>query len=346
MYNYENSYLRSFKGQAGSVKPPDKPNPRTADISNDVAVSQRNGIQTVTPDYNVSIPARYTKTGVETLSNGQEVHCYKLNNGQQVYIAPKESAGTILNTYVNTGSMNEKDSERGISHFCEHMAFNGTKGNDGYMKLGAGDVFRQVADMGGYTNASTNFAETNYTISAPLFNDDDFEKMVKIQASMMNNLEMSDNMVDKEHAPVTSEINMYSDMPDNIALNLAIKNLYNINTTSDDVVAGTVDNILNIDSKKVMDYYKNNYYPANMTTVVTGDVEPDEAIEIIAKNFRGENPKKPDRKNEPLKPIEKTIRKDIFSNKAVATTGFVCFNGPANNDFKDGMVINAINYYL
>ena len=346
MHNYTN-YTNSFKANVETPRIENNKSVQSSTASEqNKQPTQTTELQAVTPDYSVTVPTGYSKLGVEKLSNGQEIHCYKLNNGQKVYIAPKESAMTTLNTYVNTGALNEKDDERGISHFCEHMAFNGTKGTDGYLKLGIGDVFRKVGDMGGNTNASTNFAETNYTISIPQFNKSDFETIVKMQASMMNNLEMSENMVDKEHGPVTSEINMYSDMSDCIASNKAIKNLYNIQSSSDDVVAGTVNNILNIDSKKVSDYYKNNYYPANMTTVVTGDVNPDEAIELIAKNFRGENPPKTDRRFEVLKPIEKTVRTDIISNKATATTGVVCFNGPSNNDAKGQILIEAINTFL
>ncbi|MCM1265918.1 MAG: insulinase family protein [Candidatus Gastranaerophilales bacterium] len=346
MHNYTN-YNHSFTSglEAAKIDNAKQIQNNTPEVQSQ-DTPQITEMSTVTPDFNVTVPTGYSKTGVEKLSNGQEIHCYKLNNGQKVYIAPKESAMTTLNTYVNTGAMNEKDEERGISHFCEHMAFNGTKGTDGYMKLGIGDVFRKVGDMGGNTNASTNFAETNYTISIPQFNKSDFETIVKMQSSMMNNLEMSEDMVSKEHGPVTSEINMYSDMSDCMASDAAIKNLYNIQSTSKDIVAGTVDNILNVDSKKVMDYYKNNYYPANMTTVVTGDVNPDEAIEIIAKNFRGENPKNPDRRFENLKPIQKTVRTDIISNKATATTGVVCFNGPANNDPRGQIVIEAVNTFL
>ena len=117
----------------------------------------------VASDFNVKVPQTYTKLGVEKMANGQEIHCYKLANGQRVMIAPMKSPKTFVNTYVNTGAMNEKDGERGISHFNEHMAFNGTLGTDGYMKLGVGDVFRKVAEMGGETNASTGMAETNYT---------------------------------------------------------------------------------------------------------------------------------------------------------------------------------------
>ncbi len=342
MYDYTNSLRDNFRL---SINRANKKDTNTsAPASTNAAKAE--SMPAVTPDYNVVMPVGYTKIGVEKLSNGQEIHCYKLNNGQRVYIAPKESAMTTLNTYVNTGSMNEKDSERGISHFCEHMAFNGTNGTDNYMKLGIGDVFRKVNKMGGRTNASTGFAETNYTISIPQFNKEDFETIVKMQSSMMNNLEMSDEMVEKEHGPVTSEINMYADMPDTIVQNAAIKNLYNIQTTSDDVVAGTVENILNVDKEKVMAYFKNNYYPANMSTVVTGDVNPDEAIEIIAKNFRGQNPTSPDRRFETLKPIEKTVRKDIISNKAVGTTGVVCFNGPAFNNRKDSVAVSVLNEYL
>lgn len=347
MYSYNNSFVDKFKHniRSSGVEKQNQP-PSSIGSINDNSAQGVMELSNVTPDYGVSVPMGYTKTGVEKLVNGQEIHCYRLKNGLKVYIAPKESAKTVLNTYVNTGALNEKDEERGISHFCEHMAFNGTKGTDGYMKLGKGDVFRLVYEMGGNTNASTNYAETNYTISIPQFNKGDFEKIVKMQSSMMSNLEMSEEMTEKEHGPVTSEINMYADMPESVATNAAIKNLYNINTTSDDVVAGRVDNILNINSQKVMDYYKNNYYPSNMTTVVTGDVNPDEAIEIIAKNFKGENPISADRRLEKLTPTQKTVRKDIFSPKAVATTGVVCFNGPANNDTKENIAIEAVNHYL
>lgn len=295
----------------------------------------------VTTDFNVQVPQAYTKLGVEKMANGQEVHCYKLSNGQRVMIAPMKSPKTYVNTYVNTGAMNEKDDERGISHFTEHMAFNGTSGTDGYMKLGVGDVFAKVAEMGGETNASTGMAETNYTIGIPQFDKDDLETAVAMQASMMNNLEMSDAMVDKEHGPVCSEINMYSDFMPEKANNIAKKNLYNISSTSEDLIAGRVDNIKNIDRKKVTDYYKNNYYPANMTTVITGDVEPEEAVKLIAKYFKGENKPNLDRRFEKLTPINKTVRKDVISDKAVSTNSTICFNGPANNNIKEQAAIDV-----
>ncbi len=317
-----------------------KNNSQNQAISEDKPVQNTSLPSNITADFNVKVPQAFTKQGVEKLSNGQEIHCYKLANGQRVMIAPMKTPKTYVNTYVNTGAMNEKDDERGISHFNEHMAFNGTLGTDGYIKLGIGDVFRKVAEMGGCTNASTGMAETNYTIGIPQFDKNDLETAIAMQASMMNNLEMANNMVEKEHGPVCSEINMYSDFMAGKANNIATKNLYNIQSSSEDLVAGRVDNIQNIDKKKVMDYYKNNYYPANMTTVITGDVNPDEAINLIAKHFRGENKPNPDRRFEKLTPITKPVRRDILSDKAIQTDATIAFNGPANNNQREQVALD------
>ena len=61
-----------------------------------------------------------------------------------------ENAPAIVKSYVNVGSMNEPENIKGISHFLEHMAFNGTNGNDGHIKLNQGDSFLKVDEMGGW----------------------------------------------------------------------------------------------------------------------------------------------------------------------------------------------------
>jgi len=72
----------------------------------------------VTPDYNVKKPMAYSKLYDIELPFDLKAHYYKLANGQKVIIVPREGA-TVLKTYVNTGSMNEKDNIRGISHYYE-----------------------------------------------------------------------------------------------------------------------------------------------------------------------------------------------------------------------------------
>ncbi len=294
----------------------------------------------------VNIPCGYTKLGIEKLDNGQEIHNYKLSNGLRVSILPMDTNTTVIRSFVNTGAINEIDSQRGISHFLEHMAFNGTIGSDGYKKLSTGDVFKLVGNIGGNTNAATNFALTDYYIQAPIFYDTDLEEIISIQGSMMNNLSLPESMIEKERGPVISEINMYTDYPEMLAYNTAIKNLYNIKTKSADYIAGSVENIKTLSRDDVLNYYRNNYYPANMYTTLAGDVEPDEAIKLIAKHFHSKVENPPAKKIDTLTPITEPIRRDIISPKTKFTHGFVMLNGPANNNLKDRLIVDLIAKFL
>ena len=228
----------------------------------------------VQPDYSVKIPMTYTKTGDINFPYDTKAHCYKLANGQKVVIVPQDGE-TVLRTYVNTGSMNEPDKIRGISHYIEHNLFNGSEG------LEQGDFFKNVDKMGASTNASTGFAETNYYISSNLLNPSDLENKIKLHASMLETPIFALDKLEKEKGIVNSEINMITSNPENLAINKMLKNLYGIKTTSTDMIGGTTDNITNLTREDVVNYYKNNYYPANMVTVITGDVKPDETMKLI-----------------------------------------------------------------
>ena len=270
---------------------------------------QINELQKVQPDFNVKAPIAYTKTGEMSFPYDTKAHCYKLANGQKVIIIPQEGE-TVVKTYVNTGSMNEPDNLRGISHYIEHNLFNGSEG------LKEGDFFKQTDKMGAYTNASTGFAETNYFISSNLLNEGDLERKIKLHASMLETPLFAIEKLEKEKGIVNSEINMITSRPENIAINKMLKNLYGIKSTSTDMIGGTTDNITNLTREDVVNYYNNNYYPANMVTVITGEVNPDETIKLISKHFTSKKQPSQQRHTEKLAPITKTVREDIISDKA------------------------------
>lgn len=293
----------------------------------------------VTPTYNIKTPLRYSDLGTVDLPENTKAHLFKLENGQRVVIIPKVGP-TVVKTYVNVGSMNEPDRVRGISHFIEHNLFNGSEG------LEAGDFFKTVNKMGAETNASTGFAATDYYIMSNLLKKHDLETEIKIQASMLESPKFAQNMLEKEKGPVTSEINMILDNPDNIATNNTLKLLYNIHSTSKDVIGGTVDNINKLTKEDVVDYYKRNYYPANMVTVITGEVEPDNAMGLISKYFHSTNTKPQPRNFEDLKPIQKSVRNDLISDKTNSAIISLGFNGPKNKDTKDKILLDAFQFFL
>lgn len=289
------------------------------------------------PNYStVKTPLGYAKICEKDLPYGLKAHFYKLSNGQQVVIIPKEGK-TVLRSYVNTGSMNETDNIRGISHYIEHNLFNGSEG----LEAGA---FSQIANkIGAETNASTGLAETNYYISSNLLNDTDLEEEIKIHASMLESPKFATDMLEKEKGIVNSEINMITSNAENLAYQKTIKNLFNIDTKSDDIIGGTTDNITNLTREDVVNYFDKNYYPANIVTVITGEVEPDETVQLLAKHFHSTKTPPEYRHFEKLEPLEKTKREDIISNKTQSAFVTLGFEGPKNNDLKSEIEAIALS---
>lgn len=316
-----------------------KPKHKPAFCAQATQSTQTNQVPDVLPSYNVKIPMTYKKSGELKLPYDYTAHCYKLVNGQKVIIVPKEGE-TVVKTYVSTGSMNEPDKVRGISHYIEHNLFNGSDG------LEAGEFFKTTDEMGASTNASTGFAETNYYISSNLLHDEDLEKKIKIHASMLETPKFATEMLEKEKGIVNSEINMILGYADNIVANETLRKLYNIQSSSKDLIGGTTNNITNLTREDVIDYYNNNYYPANMVTVITGEIEPEKTVQLLAKYFNAPNKISHQRKFEDLKPIEKTVRQDIISDKATATYIMLGFNGPQNKNAQDIIHIQALSELL
>ena len=163
----------------------------------------------------------YTKTGELKISDDLTAQCYKLANGQKVVIVPKDGT-TVVKTYVNTGSMNEPDNLRGISHYIEHNLFNGSE------DLGDKVFFDEVNKMGANTNASTSFSVTDYYISSNLLDDTDLENKIKLHAGMIQSPKFLLDKLEKEKNIVNSEINMCLSEDENIGFTQTVKNLFNI----------------------------------------------------------------------------------------------------------------------
>lgn len=315
-------------------------------ISANTIMPQINDISNVTPSYTVRVPQKYTKLGVTELKNGLQLHSYKLANGHKITIVPMENSPAIVKNYVNVGSMNETPYIKGISHFLEHMAFNGTNGTAGYEKLDVGDSFKKIDAIGGWANASTNYAVTDYVNSSPLLQNSDIQTQIKVIAAMTEDLKLSEAMIEKEKGPVCSEINMIMDDPQTIAMDQTVRTLYNIKNPADELVGGSVAHIKNLTRNDVKNYYDKYYTPDNMNLVITGDVNPDEIIEIVSKSFHSNKTSKGEKYEEKLTPVNHTVRKDFVCDKAKSASIVLGFAGPKNNDAKEKLVYQIAKSYL
>lgn len=302
--------------------------------------TQVNEVYNVVSDYNVSKPMTYQKIEDIKLSDNLTAHYYKLANGQKIVIVPKDGT-TVIKSYVNTGALNEPDRVRGISHYIEHNLFNGSEA------LGDKDYFEEVHKMGAYTNASTNLSITDYEIDSNLLDDTDFENQIKLHAGMIQTPKFLQEKLEKEKKIVNSEINMYMSDDSANAETITLKNLFNIKSKAPTLVAGSTDNIDALTRKDVVDYFNNNYYPANIVTVITGEVDEANTMELVSKYFNSTKMPSNQRNYEKMVPTEKPIRQDIISNKKTGRAEILLgFAGTENNNEKDQIYLRVINQLL
>lgn len=206
----------------------------------------------------------------------QNVLTYKLDNGQTVVIEQiKNNPIVIIDTWIKTGSINEDDSNSGISHFLEHLFFKGTENNP------TGTFDKILESKGALTNAATSKDFTHYyiTISSKYF-----DKALELHADMLLNPQIPRKEMEKERKVVLEEIAKDANSPSNICYENLNKLLYNTHPYKRKVI-GSAKVVENVTRETILDYYKKYYTPSNMTTVIIGDVEPEHVIEVIKKNF-------------------------------------------------------------
>ena len=155
-------------------------------------------------------------------------------------------------------------------------------------------------------------------------------------------------MIEKEKGPVTSEISMVNDDMITVAANDVIRNLFQIKSESDNLVAGSIQTVNSLDRAKVSDYYQRHYTPDNLYTVVVGDVDPKKTMELISKNFTQKPVANSEnlRTKETLTPIQSSVRVDYKSPNDNCTTTLAAFTGPVSGDFKGNIKAQALGIFL
>jgi zinc protease len=128
-----------------------------------------------------------------------------LPNGMTYYVMkhrkPEQRASLWL--AVNAGSVLEDDDQRGLAHFCEHMAFNGTKR---FPKQAIVDYIEKVGmEFGADVNAYTSFDETVYQLTVPTDDHDILMKGFDILRDWAGDVSFEPVEVDKERGVVLEE---------------------------------------------------------------------------------------------------------------------------------------------
>lgn len=199
----------------------------------------------------------------------------KLPNGLTYFIRPNaEPKGRFsIRLRVNTGSLNESDDIQGVSHFLEHMVFNGSK----HFKRGEmiPAMQKEGLGLGGDANAYTAFDETVYMMDVPSMKESTVNLAFTIMRDFADGALLEESAVNAERGIITSEYKArdsasYRVMKEVLAILLdgtQIPHRYPI---------GTLEVIRTAPREKFINYYQTHYVPSQMQLVIAGDITPEQ----------------------------------------------------------------------
>jgi len=209
----------------------------------------------------------------------EDIKVYKLDNGLKILILEDHNIPQVaLYTYFRVGSRNERPGLTGVSHFIEHMMFNGTK------KIGPGDFDRKMEFSGGANNAFTGEDMTGYT---DWFPPAALEPMMEMEADRIQGLLFEPQVFESERGVIASERRMGvennndSILSENVRATAIMAHPYHWD------VIGWMSDILNWKRDDVMAYYRTFYSPNNAVLIIVGDFESAKALDLIKKYFAG-----------------------------------------------------------
>lgn len=246
----------------------------------------------------------------------------RLENGMRYAIMANHTPSNTASIRMrfNVGSLMEDDDQRGLAHFIEHMAFNGST------NVPEGDMVRLLErrglSFGAHTNAYTSFDETVYMLDAPNVDEETIRTTFFLMRELASNLSILPDAVDRERGVILSE-ERSRNTPSSRALIAQWQFLFPDARFADRFPIGTVDIIRNAPAQRLRDLYESYYRPERAFFVIVGDVDPDAAEARIRETFGDWRATRPDPGNPELGSIAAGGAAGYFYDPDLPTTATI-----------------------
>jgi zinc protease len=233
----------------------------------------------------------------DTIPFMEKVRRGTLPNGLRYYILKndKPENRAYLTLVVNAGSVLEEEEERGIAHFVEHMAFQGTK-----RFSQKGDILNYFRSkgmrFGADENAYTSFNETVYRCEIPVESDRKGGKRIPKKAleiidDWMDAITFDQKNIDAEKLVILEEKRLTEASAYGRVLEKSISIEYKGSKYAECLPIGLVTVIESTTQSLLKGFYKKWYRPDNMAVIFVGDFD-DEALEKSLRScFQAASPK-------------------------------------------------------
>ena len=217
---------------------------------------------------------------IKIKKTNETLYYEKLNNGLEVYIVPNKFQKNFYITFTTKfGSINTefktsndktfKKVPNGIAHYLEHLMFN----------MEDGTAFDYFSKLGSSVNAYTTYNLTCYEVYSSTY----FKENLNYLLDYVQTPYFTNELVNNERGIITEEIKMYDNNPNTELTYSAFKNIF-VNDNRKYLISGSKEDIKKITKENLYDCYNTFYNPNNMFIIITGNVNPYEAIGIIENN--------------------------------------------------------------
>lgn len=206
----------------------------------------------------------------------------KLENGMHYALMPNnEPPGRLsVRLLVRSGSLQESEEQRGLAHFLEHMAFNGTRHFAADEMV---EYFQRLGmAFGADTNAHTGFNETVYKLELPELTETILEDSFRLLRDYADGMLLDEDELEKERGVILAEKNS-RDSAEFRAFEAEFQFLLPESRLPKRMPIGLEEVIKTAPKQAFDDYYSKWYTPQNTVLVAVGNISA-EAFEELVKN--------------------------------------------------------------
>ncbi|TSD64861.1 insulinase family protein [Inquilinus sp. KBS0705] len=277
----------------------------------------------------------------------------KLPNGLTYYIRHNEQPQKRADLYLvnKAGSILETDTQLGLAHFTEHMAFNGTRD---YPKNQLVDYLQKSGvKFGADLNAYTSFDETVYQLPLPTDSAQVFEKGFNILANWAGYITFDQTELDKERGVVLEEERLRGKNAQERLSLQTLPVLLNNSRYAARLPIGKEEILKNFDAATIKSFYADWYRPDMQAVIAVGDFDVKQVEQLIKANFSGlKNPiaEKP-RPDYTVAPTPGTVVKIATDKEFPYTLAQIVVKHPQKiiktaAGYMDGVRVSLFNYML
>jgi len=233
------------------------------------------------------IPPEYTSY---PLQQDPEVISGTLDNGLKYYIKQnaKPEKRLELRLFINAGSIVEDDDQRGLAHFVEHMAFNGTK------NFPRSEMVDYLTSIGmGYhngLNGGTSYDYTIYEFKLPTDDETKMRKGISILSDIAWQVSFEPSEIERERGVVMEEWRLGQNAQKRIQDQID-KVRFAGSRYAERNPIGTIENLKTFKPESLIRYYQDWYRPDLETVFIVGDCDP-QKMESLVKEYFGVIPKR------------------------------------------------------